>query len=173
MIILEDLDVSTFIVKTAEDCSYLYDCGGTATCAVSMTMKDRINASDEVTGVVLVFSDNGGSDDTITRDKGSWLENDFRVGMLLTIADTVSNNGTGIVITGVTDKVLSVATGSLADETTDVDAHTTSAVIPDTDWVPYEAITAAAKGHTVVEMSGTGLKFVKGGSGTVRIWVRS
>lgn len=63
----------------------------------------------------LTFGDNGGSEDTITRTAGSWLEDGFRVGDVFTIAGTASNNGTWT-ITGVTPTVVNVATGSFAAE---------------------------------------------------------
>jgi hypothetical protein len=63
----------------------------------------------------LTFGDNGGSEDTITRSAGSWLEDGFRVGDSITITGSASNNVTKT-ITTLTATVLSVATGSFAAE---------------------------------------------------------
>ena len=169
MVIIEDLVVVDTIVQTAEDCSYLIDCGGTAECEVKMTMKERVTALDDVTDATIVFDTTA---DTITRDKGSWLEGGFRVGMEVTITSSVSNDGTLIIVT-VTDEVITVVAVT-ADETISSNTVDMTGLIPDTDWVAYETIGAGLKKHTVIEMSGTGLRFVKsGGTGTIRVWVRS
>ncbi|MBT8449617.1 MAG: hypothetical protein KJO69_08000, partial [Gammaproteobacteria bacterium] len=136
MIILEDLDVTDTIVQTAEDASYLIDCGGTAEASVEMTMKERVTANDISVGAELVFSD---ANDTIIRDKGSWLEMGFRAGMNITIGGTTTNDGT-FAIVAVTDAKITVTAASLADQTTST--YTATALIPDTDWVAYEAIGA-------------------------------
>lgn len=63
-----------------------------------------------------VFHDNGESADTLTRNRGSWLNDGFRVGQSITISGTSSNNVTKTV-TVLTATTLTVATGSFADET--------------------------------------------------------
>lgn len=63
----------------------------------------------------LTFGDNGASPDTISRNRGSWLEDGFRVGDSVTISGTASNDGT-YTITVLTGTVLTVVTASFAAE---------------------------------------------------------
>jgi hypothetical protein len=65
----------------------------------------------------LTFAEVGGTGDTITRSRGSFLTDGFRVGDLLTVTGTVSNNITGVSpITGVTALVLTLGADDLAAE---------------------------------------------------------
>jgi hypothetical protein len=63
----------------------------------------------------LTFADNGAGEDTLTRNRGSWLNDGFRVGDSITITGTASNNVTKV-ITGVTATTINVATASFAAE---------------------------------------------------------
>lgn len=63
----------------------------------------------------ITFVDGGGSDDTITRNRGSWLDDGFRTGDVITIVGTVSNNYSAT-LTNVTATTLTVATGTVTAE---------------------------------------------------------
>jgi len=56
----------------------------------------------------LTFAEVGASGDTITRSKGSWLNDGFRVGDIIAITGTASNNLTAGAVTGVTALVLTM-----------------------------------------------------------------
>lgn len=63
----------------------------------------------------LTFAEVGGTGDTITRNRGSWLADGFRVGDEVTVAGTGGNNVTGP-ITAVTATVMTFGTTDLAAE---------------------------------------------------------
>jgi hypothetical protein len=63
----------------------------------------------------LLFVDGGGSEDTLIKGKGSWLDDGFKPGEPFSIAGTVSNDGT-YAPTAVTATTITVPTGSFADE---------------------------------------------------------
>ena len=156
MIIIEDLNVTDIVVPISEDVAYLVESGGTAVTQVRITMKEKV-VGTLIDGVTLIFADNNPSDDTITRDLGSWFDDGFAVGMNITV-------------TGLTEKVITT-TDTLADQTTADGAVVGN--IPDTDWFVHETVDSTNK-YTVIEVSPTALRFVKtGGTGTVRAWVRT
>lgn len=65
----------------------------------------------------LTFAEVGATGDTITRSSGSWLDDGFRVGDLITVSGTVSNNFTAAAaLTAVTATVLTLDTDDLAAE---------------------------------------------------------
>lgn len=65
----------------------------------------------------LTVAEVGATGDTITRSRGSWLEDGFRVGDVVTIAGTASNNLTASDgLTAVTDAVLTFGATDLAAE---------------------------------------------------------
>lgn len=92
--------------------------GITAT-VITLNTTDLVNEGPVTVTVTaeptLTFGDNGASPDTITRNRGSWLDDGFRVGDSITITGTASNNVTKT-ITALTATVLSVATASFAAE---------------------------------------------------------
>lgn len=63
----------------------------------------------------LVFAEVGAGSDTITRNRGSWLTDGFRVGDLITATGSVSNNVTGAEVTGVTATVLTLGSAGADD----------------------------------------------------------
>lgn len=65
----------------------------------------------------LTFAEVGASGDTITRSRGSWLDDGFRTGDVITIVDTVSNNVASATLTNVTATVLTLDTTDLTAET--------------------------------------------------------
>jgi hypothetical protein len=65
----------------------------------------------------ITFAEVGATGDTITRSRGSWLDDGFRVGDLVTVTGTVSNNIVATVgLTAVTALVLTFNTTDLASE---------------------------------------------------------
>jgi hypothetical protein len=65
----------------------------------------------------LTFAEVGATGDTLTRSHGSWLDDGFRIGDLLTIAGTASNNLTASAgLANVTTTVLTFGTTDLAAE---------------------------------------------------------
>jgi hypothetical protein len=65
----------------------------------------------------LTFAEVGATGDTITRSRGSWLDDGFRVGDLITVSGTASNNFAGAsAITGVTATVLTLGSDDLVAE---------------------------------------------------------
>lgn len=63
----------------------------------------------------LTFVDGGGGEDLLQRSRGSWLADGFRVGDVITIVGTASNDGT-YTLTAVTATQLNVATASFVAE---------------------------------------------------------
>lgn len=67
--------------------------------------------------VGLTFAEVGATGDTITRNRGSWLDDGFRIGDKLAITGTVSNNITAVAgLTAVTATVLTLDTDDLTAE---------------------------------------------------------
>lgn len=82
------------------------------------------------------FAEVGISGDTITRSAGSWIEDGFRVGDVLTSAGTVSNNWADGDITGVTATVLTLGNRDVVAEVLAAGVGTfTSAAEADAAWV--------------------------------------
>jgi hypothetical protein len=63
----------------------------------------------------LTFLEVGGTGDTITRSAGSWIDDGFAVGDVVTVAGSTSNNVTGPIAT-LTDTVLTFGTTDLVNE---------------------------------------------------------
>ena len=171
--IREYLNTETIVVKTPQDTTYIVKCGGTATIDVSITLKEQVIGAYIGANVTLEFVDGGGSDDSLTRNRGSFIDDGFGVGMTLTIANTTSNDGAAYVITGITADTLTFATGTITAEVITDDTVTIDGAIAIADFVPYESIAAGLSTFTYIEGSGTGLRFVKGGAGVVDIWIQS
>lgn len=64
----------------------------------------------------LTFAEVGASGDTITRSTGSWVDDGFAVGDMITVTGTVSNNVSGV-LTAVSATVLTLDATDLAAET--------------------------------------------------------
>lgn len=71
-----------------------------------------------VTGTpALTFTEVGATGDTLVRNRGSWLDDGFRVGDLVVITDTVSNNITAVAgIATLTATTMTFGTTDLVDE---------------------------------------------------------
>lgn len=83
----------------------------------------------------LVFAEVGATGDTITRSGGSWLNDGFAVGDLITVAGTGSNNFTDAEITAVTATVLTLDTQDLVAETIGSRTATITAGETMAEWV--------------------------------------
>jgi hypothetical protein len=76
----------------------------------------EVTAAASIVGFsTLTFAEVGATGDTLTRSRGSWLVDGFRVGDTVAVAGSVSNNVSGAV-TGVTATVLTFNTTDLAAE---------------------------------------------------------
>lgn len=82
----------------------------------------------------LTFAEVGGTGDTITRTGGSWLNDGFAVGDVVTVAGTVSNNVSGA-IAALTATVLTFGTTDLAAEVIGSHVVTITAGELDSVWV--------------------------------------
>lgn len=171
-------NVTDQVVKTPQDVTYIVDNGGTATSDVQITLAEQVEGTYIGTNVTLTFIDGAGGDDSLLRNRGSWADDGFGVGMTLTVANTTSNNGSVYVITGITSTTftgdtLVFATATITAEVITSDTVTIDGAIPDTDWIIYEQIGGGLNKFAFIEAAGTGLRFVKtGGAGTVRVWVK-
>jgi len=85
--------------------------------------KSGVSITSEPT---LTFAEIGGTGDTITRNRGSWLADGFRAGDTITVTGTVDNNVSGAVST-VTPTVLTMGSTDLAAETIGVYSATITA----------------------------------------------
>jgi hypothetical protein len=74
----------------------------------------------------LTFAEVGATGDTVTRNKGSWLDDGFRVGDSITFAGTASNNVTGA-IAALTATVLTFGTTDVVAEVVATSAVTATA----------------------------------------------
>lgn len=83
----------------------------------------------------LVFAEVGATGDTITRSGGSWLNDGFAVGDLITVAGTGSNNFADAEITAVTATVLTLDTQDLVAETIGSRTATITAGETMAEWV--------------------------------------
>src|SRR6185436_3169715 len=98
----------------------------------------------------LTFAEVGGTGDTITRSSGSWVDDGFAVGMVVTVTDSVSNNVTGI-IASLTALVLTFGTTDLANEGPVAGCHV-----------------VGSQGLTFAEVGGTGDTITRSGGGSWR-----
>jgi hypothetical protein len=64
----------------------------------------------------ITFAEVGATGDTVTRSRGSWLDDGFRDGDLFTVGGTASNNFAGATIVTATATVLTLDTQDLTDE---------------------------------------------------------
>ena len=169
-------DVQDEKAHTPDQVSLAIRTGAGTTIQVQITLEEKPLAAleDSIWKPELIFGDNGGSDDTITRNKGSWIADGFAVGQLLTITNTVSNNVIDVAVTAVTEKVLSVTTGSFADETVaEGNTVTIDGSIPDADWLVYDTVAAASDYFTTFEYGPTAIRlFRASGSATCKAWLR-
>lgn len=90
---------------------------------VRAQVRDRKSASMSkrkvhMTGApTLTFAEVGATGDTITRSTGSWITDGFTVGMIITVAGSVSNNVTGP-IASLSASIITLGTTDLAAEAT-------------------------------------------------------
>lgn len=163
-------DVVDEVIVTSQDATYLVS-GGSGNADIKITLNENVQGI-LFSGVELTFADNDPSDDTITRNKGSWIDDNFEAGMTITITGTASNNNS-FLIADVTDLVLTMDNAvALTDE---ADVVPTSAVgnIADADWFLHEQVTAGNHKYTVFENGPTGIRITRTSGSGVKAWVRS
>lgn len=93
--------------------------------ATDLVAEGPVAGCTAVATPTLTFAEVGATGDTITRNRGSWLTDGFRVGDLLTVTGTSSNNFAAAAVTGVTANVLTLGSQDLVAEvvgTTNVSA---------------------------------------------------
>jgi hypothetical protein len=98
--------------------------GPIASLSATVITLDTTDLAAEVTSVAtvvadpgLTFAEVGGTGDTITRSRGSWVSDGFRVGDKIAVTGTASNNITAAAgLTAVTALVLTLDTDDLAAE---------------------------------------------------------
>lgn len=81
-----------------------------------LTAEGPVSSCTVVGSHGLTFAEVGGTGDTITRSGGSWLDDGFRAGDLITVTDSASNNITDAAVTAVTATVLTLGSTDLAAE---------------------------------------------------------
>lgn len=156
---------------------YIFSIPAASTYRVDTTLEQDVIATFDNLGVTLTFDENTPSDDTITRDKGSWVDEHFVVGMTVTIAGSVSNDGSYTIDT-VTDTVITLDSGDdLADETILATDTVTVDGLYDNDivWTEYVAATAGAdKSYKQIDPAPNGVRFVRTvGSNDATVWIKS
>jgi hypothetical protein len=86
-------------------------------------------------GPTLTFAEVGATGDTVTRSRGSWLVDGFRVGLPLTTDGSASNDFSGAAVTGVTATVLTLNTQDLVAESILASAVTVTAGETKAQWM--------------------------------------
>ena len=84
--------------------------------AVDFVAEGPITGCSVVGSPTLTFAEVGATGDTITRSRGSWLTDGFRVGDAITVTGTVSNNVSGAAVAAVTSSVITMGTTDLTPE---------------------------------------------------------
>lgn len=120
--------IATVTGSTANDATHTTALAGVAAGLLTLDTDDLIDEGPTAGVVItattgLTFSD---AADTIVRSDGSWLTDGFRVGDEVTVADSVSNNGT-FTVSAVTALTLTLGAGDLADEVIGASAVSISA----------------------------------------------
>jgi hypothetical protein len=101
----------------------------------------------------LEFVDGGVGDDTLVRNRGSWLDEGFQIGDTIRITGTASNDG-DYLITDLTADTITVATGSFAaEEISSWDVTITATVLYPIDVGAMDAEFAPTLGQYKLELS--------------------
>ena len=173
MVTQEFRNVTDQVVKIATDCVYIIQQAATTACEVQVTLKEKVNADfdGDIDGDILTFVDT--NPDTIKRIRGNWINDGFDEGMVLTITDTVSNNGSYTIAT-VTEKTITLIGGdALTAETINASDVTITGAIPDTDWIVHETYAAGTDVFKIIEPSPTALRFKRTAGTDLNVSVRS
>lgn len=118
--VIGDLPTSAFATNVTTEAN-AYDTSNKRFIKARVSVKDRRLAKMSRSKVAmtgsptLTFAEVGATGDTVTRSAGSWLDDGFAVGYVVTIAGSVSNNVTGR-IAALTATVLTFDTTDLAVE---------------------------------------------------------
>lgn len=122
----------------------------------------------------ITFADNDPSNDTITRENGSWIADGFRAGHEIVIANTGSNDGT-YTVDSVSELVLTL---DAADTLTDEEVAAGSNIeitgsIPDADWKIEQTVPVETTEIITFEYGPKALRVTRRtGTGDVNLWVR-
>jgi hypothetical protein len=100
------------------------------TFASGLVNEGPTSAATITSRIALVFASAG---NTITRNRGSWIDEGFKVGQSVTIAGTVSNNRTAV-LTNVTATVLTFASG-VVNETIGIGLGTITQALTKAAWM--------------------------------------
>lgn len=120
-------------------------------------------------GPTLTFAEVGATGDTITRSRGSWLVDGFRVGLPLTTDGSASNDFSGAAVTGVTATVLTLNTQDLVAESILASAVTVTAGETKAQWMArVDAEFADVDGQPRLDLSAGRAAFVSPYSGWMR-----
>lgn len=160
------------IFNISRDTVILLSVPATTVVRLSITLEDPVYAF--FSGGDLTFSDNNPSQDTITRNVGSFVDDRFVAGMYFIVTGTVSNDGTYL-IDSVTDQTITLdAAETLTDE---VDV---SDIIPEGNlrtsavWFEDSVITGETY-HNVTfidDISSIRIERISG-TGSITLWIKS
>lgn len=118
----------------------------------------------------LTFAEVGATADTITRSRGSWLTDGFRVGDTITVLGTASNNVTGA-LAGVSATVLTMGTTDLAAESIGSTLVTITGGETKSAWMArIDSAFASVDGQPRIDISAGRGAFVSPFSGWDRRW---
>lgn len=153
-------DIVTISGSTDNDGTLSYKLDGVVALTLTCDASETLTAEASTAGVTIIgegsltFGDGagGGGTDIVTRSRGSWLDDGFRVGDVVTFTDTVSNNVSGT-ITALSATVMTFAGGTLSgNEVIGMTVPTVTAGQTDTVWAA--AIDAAFETITGTGASG-------------------
>jgi hypothetical protein len=111
----------TFVITGTSSNDGTYVIASLSASTITLGSEDldaEVSTATVVGGPTLTFAEVGGTGDTITRSRGSWLADGFRVGGLLTSTGAVdsTNNVTAAPIAGVTATVITMGSTDLDAE---------------------------------------------------------
>jgi hypothetical protein len=109
--------------------------GTVITFAAGLVNEGPTSAATITSRIALVFASSG---NTITRNRGSWVDEGFKIGQTVTVAGTVSNNGSEV-LTGVTATVLTFASG-IVNETIGIGLGTVTQALTKAAWMAAQDI---------------------------------
>ena len=169
------VSTETIHVPVADIVTYMVVITGTATFDVDYTLEPLVQGNlttDSTT--ILTFSDNNPSDDTVTRNKGSWIADRFVPGMLVTIAGTTTNDGTFLIDSVTEDTLTFDSAVTITNQTiTDSSGVTMEANLSDDFWKTDHQVVSTSE-FVSREWGPTGIRFSRAsGTGTADIWVKS
>lgn len=159
------------ILEIPDVFTYLISVPAVTSADVQICMENKIIARPSDMGTLtFVVTAN-----TLTRSKGSFLDDNFAAGMTLSIAGTASNNGTAYVIGTVTATTLTLSSGAFANETI---THATDMVTAIYDaaavWFTWASVAASNYKYETFEFGPKGIRFKRtSGASALTVWTKS